>query len=64
MQTDMLVSGFPGRVYLSAASPMLVAPCTCVVDIDKLVVLFNDLTRIFAKYVKTIFMIRRNRLYR
>ncbi len=29
MQTDMLVSGFPGRVYLSAASPMLVVLCTC-----------------------------------
>ena len=29
-QTDMLVSGFPGRGYLSAASPMLVALCTCV----------------------------------
>ena len=26
---DMLVSGFPGRGYLSAASPMLVALCTC-----------------------------------
>ncbi len=26
----MLVSGFPGRGYLSAASPMLVALCTCV----------------------------------
>ncbi len=25
----MLVSGFPGRGYLSAASPMLVALCTC-----------------------------------
>ncbi len=32
MQTDMLVSGFPGRGYLSAASPMLVALCTCVMD--------------------------------
>ena len=29
MQTDMLVSWFPGRGYLSAASPMLVALCTC-----------------------------------
>ncbi len=25
----MLVSGFPGTGYLSAASPMLVALCTC-----------------------------------
>ncbi len=26
----MLVSGFPGRGYLSAATPMLVALCICV----------------------------------
>ncbi len=26
----MLVSGFPGRGYLSAATPMLVALCMCV----------------------------------
>ncbi len=34
MQTDMLVSGFPGRGYLSAASPMLVALCTCVISME------------------------------
>ncbi len=31
----MLVSGFPGRGYLSAASPMLVALCTCVLGARK-----------------------------
>ncbi len=30
----MLASGFPGRGYLSAASPMLVALCTCVIGKD------------------------------
>ncbi len=31
----MLVSGFPGRGYLSAASPMLVALCTCEIGIHE-----------------------------
>ena len=33
-------------------------------DIDKLIALFNDLTRILGKYVKNIFLKRRNELYR
>ncbi len=38
----MLVSGFPGRGYLSAASPILVALCTC----DKVF----DNTRVILSY--------------
>ncbi len=30
----MLVSGFPVRGYLSAATPLLVALCSCVLDYD------------------------------
>ncbi len=37
MQTDMLVSGFPGSGYLSAASPMLVALCTYVSTILQMI---------------------------
>ncbi len=33
-------------------------------DIDKLIVLYKDMTRIFGKYVKNIFLLRRNILYR
>ncbi len=35
MQTDMLVSGFPGRGYLGAATPMLVALCVHVSSISE-----------------------------
>ncbi len=33
-------------------------------EIDKLIILFKDMTRIFGKFVKTIFLVRRNKLYR
>ena len=33
-------------------------------DIDKLKLLFNEMPRMFGKYVKSIFLLRRNKLYR
>ncbi len=33
-------------------------------EIAKLIVLFKDMTRILGKFVKTIFLVRRNKLYR